>query len=91
MIAAAQYLKKPTEEQMLYFSRKAGPQQRPANIGIIGSLTVGEALRTRQFYGLWIMLYINVTCGIAVISAASPLLQENVGLTAAAAANLTGL
>ena len=40
---------------------------------------------------VWIMLFINVTCGIAVIPAASPLLQENAGLTVAAAAGVTGL
>jgi OFA family oxalate/formate antiporter-like MFS transporter len=92
MIAAAQYLKKPTEEQMLQFShKKPDANTRPISSGILGSLTVGEAIRTPQFYGLWIMLYINVTCGIAVVSAASPLLQGNVGLTAAAAAGITGL
>ncbi len=50
-----------------------------------------EALRTARFYFLWVMLFINVTCGIAVISVASPMAQETAGLTAAAAAAMVGL
>jgi MFS transporter, OFA family, oxalate/formate antiporter len=49
------------------------------------------ALRTVRFYFLWIMLFINVTCGIAVISVASPMSQEIAGLTPAAAATMVGL
>ena len=54
-------------------------------------LTAGEAVKTRRFYWLWVMLFINVTCGIAVISAASPMGQEIAGLTAAQAAAMVGL
>lgn len=54
-------------------------------------LCAGEAVKTRRFYWLWIMLFINVTCGIAVISAASPMGQEIAGLTASQAAAMVGL
>ncbi len=37
------------------------------------------------------MLFINVTCGIAIISVASPLLQEVIGISALAAASAVGL
>ncbi len=37
------------------------------------------------------MLFINVTCGIAVLSVASPMAQEIAGLTAAQAATMVGL
>ena len=37
------------------------------------------------------MLFINVTCGIAIIGVASPLLQEVLGVTAIAAAAAVGL
>jgi len=53
--------------------------------------TANEALGTRRFYWLWLMLFINVTCGIAVISVASPMAQEVVGLTALQAATMVGL
>ncbi|MFT4416456.1 OFA family MFS transporter [Fredinandcohnia humi] len=57
----------------------------------LSQLTANEAVKTKRFYYLWIMLFINVTCGIAIISAASPLAQESVGLTPVAAAALVGV
>ena len=54
-------------------------------------LTSMEALRTRRFYFLWSMLFINITCGIAVISTASPMSQQIAGLSAEAAATMVGL
>ena len=56
----------------------------------LSNLTRDEAIKTGRFYGLWIMLFINVTCGIAVIGVASPLLQEITGITALAAASAVG-
>lgn len=52
---------------------------------------LNEAVKTPRFYGLWIMLFINVTCGIAIIGVASPLLQEAMGMSALAAAAAVGL
>ncbi|PLR76615.1 MFS transporter [Bacillus sp. V3-13] len=57
----------------------------------LSQLTANEAIRTRRFYYIWLMLFINITCGIAIISSASPLAQESVGLSAAAAAALVGV
>ncbi|MFG6113898.1 OFA family MFS transporter [Halobacillus sp. MO56] len=54
-------------------------------------LSAKEAIKTKRFYYLWIMLFINVTCGIAVISAAKPLAVESVGMSTAAAATLVGV
>lgn len=53
--------------------------------------TTGEAVRTWQFYTLWFMLFINITCGIALISVASPLLQETTGVSALVAASIVGV
>ncbi len=55
--------------------------------------TVGEAMATWQFWLLWIMLFLNVSAGIMVISQASPMAQskEFVGMTALAAASMVGL
>jgi MFS transporter, OFA family, oxalate/formate antiporter len=55
--------------------------------------TVGEAMATWQFWLLWIMLFLNVSAGIMVISQASPMAQsrEFVGMTAIAAASMVGL
>ncbi len=54
-------------------------------------LSASEALRTRRFYWLWLMLYINITCGIAVISVASPMGQELIGMSTAQAAAMVGV
>lgn len=50
-----------------------------------------EAVRTYYFYGLWLMMFINITCGIALISVASPLAQETTGMSALAAGALVGM
>jgi MFS family permease len=54
------------------------------------SYSPGEVLRTPQFYLLWMMLFINVTAGISVISNAVPLFSELTGATPAAAASIYG-
>ena len=40
---------------------------------------------------LWFMFFINISCGIAIISAASPIAQEFVGLSTVAAAAMVGV
>jgi MFS family permease len=52
-----------------------------------------EALRTRQFWFLWLVLCLNVTAGIGVLGQASPMIQEMFPgvITAAAAAGFVGL
>ncbi|MGM0903551.1 MAG: L-lactate MFS transporter [Bacillota bacterium] len=54
-------------------------------------LTANEAVKTRQFWALWVMLFINVTCGIAILAVASPMAQELVGMSAAGAATMVGI
>jgi OFA family oxalate/formate antiporter-like MFS transporter len=54
-------------------------------------LLASEAVKTRRFYWLWLMLFINVTCGIAIISVASSMAQESVGMTAAQASVMVGV
>jgi MFS transporter, OFA family, oxalate/formate antiporter len=57
----------------------------------LAQLTANEAVRTVRFWALWSMLFINVTCGIAVISVASPMAQDIAGLSAGAAATMVGI
>ena len=58
------------------------------------------AIKTPQFWMLWVVLCMNVTAGIGVLESASPLIQESFsdgamgagrGVTAAAAAGFVGL
>jgi OFA family oxalate/formate antiporter-like MFS transporter len=52
--------------------------------------TLGEALKTWQWWALWLLLFLNTSAGISVISQEAPLFQELAGLSAAAAASLVG-
>jgi MFS transporter, OFA family, oxalate/formate antiporter len=56
----------------------------------LSQLTANQAVKTKRFWYLWTMLFINITCGIAIISAASPMAQEVAGLTPIAAAAMVG-
>lgn len=49
-----------------------------------------EALASWQWYGLWALLFLNTTAGIAIISQAAPMAEEITGVTAAVAASLVG-
>jgi len=57
----------------------------------LAQLTAREALRTPRFWMLWVMMFINISAGIMLISVASPLAQEQIGMTAVAAAAMVGL
>jgi len=58
-----------------------------------GNVTPSEAIRTPQFWLLWIVLCFNVTAGIGVLGQASAMIQEvfKGTVTAAAAAGFVGL
>src|SRR5467141_359231 len=53
--------------------------------------TLGEALRTWQWWALWLFLFLNTSAGISVISQESPLFQELARVSAAAAAGMVGV
>jgi OFA family oxalate/formate antiporter-like MFS transporter len=53
--------------------------------------TLGEALASGQWYGLWALLFLNITAGIAIISQAAPMAEEITGVSAATAAGLVSL
>lgn len=91
MMASAQYLAPPPEgwePEGFSAAQASGKVKRIEDLAQLNSI---EALGTIRFYYLWIMLFINITCGIAVISVASPMSQEIAGLTPAAAASMVGL
>lgn len=54
-------------------------------------LSARQAVTTPRFGLLWLLFFIQVTCGIAIISAASPMAQEIAGLSATQAAAMVGL
>jgi len=52
--------------------------------------TVAQAMSTWRFWLLWAMLFLNVSAGIMIISQASPMAQQLIGLSAVAAAGIVG-
>ncbi|MFA1821724.1 OFA family MFS transporter [Virgibacillus oceani] len=93
MTASAQYLSPPPNGWAPKgFKEK---QEAAASKGKINKdlsqLTAKEAIKTRRFWLLWFMLFINVTCGIAILAVASPMGQEIAGMTAIAAAAMVGI
>jgi len=53
--------------------------------------TLPQALATWQWFGLWAILFLNVSAGISIISQASPMIQEITGVNAVTAAAVVGL
>jgi MFS family permease len=75
--------------------RPAGWTPPPANAKLITrhNVTPSEAVRTPQFWFLWVVLCLNVTAGIGVLGQASPMIQEvfKGRINASAAAGFVGL
>ena len=62
------------------------PGATAAAVSQTPSYTPGEATSMPQLYGLWLLLFLNVTAGIFVISNAVPMISEFSGAGAATAA-----
>jgi OFA family oxalate/formate antiporter-like MFS transporter len=52
--------------------------------------TLGEALATWQWWALWLLLFLNTSAGISVISQEAPLFQELARVSAVVAAGMVG-
>lgn len=89
MTLSAQYLSHPPENWI-----PVGFEKNKENKTIKTDpvqLTANEAVRTRRFWMLWIMFFINITCGIALLAVASPMAQEITRMSVAAAATMVGV
>lgn len=88
VFAAAQFYANPPQGW-----RPEGWEPRTAVAKAAGTYdcTVDEALATWQFYLLFLMLFLNVSAGIMIISQASPMAQEMVGMSVLQAAGMVGL
>src|SRR6266487_1965481 len=53
--------------------------------------TLGEALKTWQWWALWLLLFLNTCAGISVISQEAPLFQEVTRVSAIVAGSMVGL
>lgn len=68
---------------------KTAKPMRP--MGDIAQLNAREALGTLRFYCIWLLMFINISCGIGLIAVASPMAQEMAGMSAFKAASLVGV
>lgn len=91
MTLSALYLEKPSDDWKPKGFNETSIKKNTRIATDLSQLTANEAIKTSRFYYLWIMLFINTTCGIAILSAAKPLAQESIGLTTAEAAALVGV
>lgn len=53
--------------------------------------TLGGALKTWQWWALWLILFLNTSAGISVISQESPIFQELAKVTVIVAAGMVGI
>ncbi len=83
---AGWFMRNPRAGEVLYDQALRSPlrQTNP-------NFTLRQALRTRQWWILWLILFLNVTAGISLISQQAPLYQELAGVSAAVAAGMVGL
>lgn len=93
MFVASLYLEKPPAGwKPEGFDETAQAKERKNGITRdLSQLTANEAIKTRRFWIMWLMLFINITCGIALVSVASPMAQEITGMSAVAAATMVGV
>ncbi|WP_196593176.1 L-lactate MFS transporter [Pectinatus sottacetonis] len=54
-------------------------------------MTAHDAFKTWQFAALWWIFFVNITCGIGLLAVASPMAQDVVKMTPAAAASMVGI
>jgi OFA family oxalate/formate antiporter-like MFS transporter len=67
----------PSEKQLVQSSAK--------------SFTLSDALKTWQWWALWLLLFLNTSAGISVISQEAPMFQDLGKLTAIVAAGMVGV
>lgn len=91
MILGASYIAPPKEGWMPDNMKKDIATGKKELKEDLAQLTAKEAVRTKHFWMLWTMMLINTSAGIMMISVASPMAQEVVGLSAAAAATMVGI
>jgi OFA family oxalate/formate antiporter-like MFS transporter len=88
ILSSARYIERPP---VGYLPKGFNPENSSTIKADLSNSTSKEALKTKRFYYIWIMMFINITCGIAIIAAASPMLQEKLAYTPMQAATVVGL
>lgn len=89
MISAAQFIRPP--KKALNVAETVTPVAAGVSLMNGQQLTANQAVKTREFRLLWLMLFINITCGIGLVAAASPMAQEFTVMSVTKAAWMVGV
>ncbi|WP_223551599.1 OFA family MFS transporter [Aestuariivivens sp. NBU2969] len=88
ILLSARYIERPPED---YMPEGFQPREGKTVKADMANIDASEALKTTRFYYIWLMMFINIACGIAIISAASPMMQEKLNYSPMEAAAIVGL
>ncbi|MCV6630823.1 MAG: OFA family MFS transporter [Flavobacteriaceae bacterium] len=88
ILASARYIERPPEG---YIPIGFHPENNTKIKPDLANIDANSALKTTRFYYMWVMMFINIACGIAIIAAASPMMQEKLAYTPMQAAAIVGL
>ncbi|MBM7570836.1 OFA family oxalate/formate antiporter-like MFS transporter [Aquibacillus albus] len=91
MALGASYIVKPPEDWKPASMKEKTEEGETRVKQDLSQMTANEAIKTGRFWMLWWMMLINISAGIMLISVASPMAQEKVGMTAIAAATMVGI
>ena len=86
MIPSALYLAPPQNTQ-----KAVDGSGNHSSIARPTGTTASAAMKTWQFWTLWWMLFTNITCGIGLLSVASPMAQETAKMSPLTAATMVGI
>jgi MFS transporter, OFA family, oxalate/formate antiporter len=67
------------------------PKQKELGQKTAKDFTLGQALKTWQWWALWMLLFLNTSAGISIISQEAPMFQEFAKVTAIVAAGMVGV
>jgi OFA family oxalate/formate antiporter-like MFS transporter len=88
ILSSSRYIERPPEG---YLPEGFKPGEGKTIKADISNIDANASLKTSRFYYIWIMMFINISCGIAIIAAASPMMQEKLNYTPMEAAAVVGL
>lgn len=88
ILSSARYIERPPEGYLPEGFKLGEGKQIKADIS---NIDANASLKTPRFYYIWVMMFINIACGIAIISAASPMMQEKLNYSPMEAAAVVGL
>ncbi|MCH4003425.1 MAG: OFA family MFS transporter [Lactobacillus crispatus] len=87
MIIAAQFIKKPRSGEL-----PEAIEAKAKNVSLTNhQYTANQAVKTSAFWALWFMFFINITTGIGLVSAASPMAQGMTNMSVTSAALMVGI